>query len=184
MKRADLKDIFSLDNLNPTAVAKGKKKAARSADAFPDPLGPLPTKPVKLPIETSFEEEFKGIKQVADDEEPKPSWMVQTRLKDEDRLMRAVNPDYIAVLVFNHYADATKFFQLVDEPVYGACYLDGYAVARRMGLDLPTTPMLPPNVNILDIWDDLSLPVVPVPDAAADAKAKEKAAKGKRKTKA
>lgn len=175
---------FSLDKGGPSLVrADGGKATLGGAGGFsldakpkvkPSPItAPMPKRNGALPgsplsIEGEESQELKDLQEQFQDDKLSAAEFQLKKAREEARKEVALDATYWCGLVFATTEDANQFLAQLGVPVEGQ-FLDGYAVAERLGFPITRTPLDYPMVNVLDMWEDIALdvpepPPPPFPD--------------------
>lgn len=159
---------------SPAAVSLAKKPSRTGPITAPLPTGPIPGAPLSVEEEATADlqglamefaspllDEAEGRSRTRDVD--KRATFEKKKAREKYRRDIVSETTYFGVLVFACTEDLNVFLDQLGVPLHGQ-YLDGYAVAERLGFTVPRTKLPEPNMSPLTMWEDLALDVEPARD--------------------
>lgn len=148
-KTATPKDItagFTLKTPSQFSLTAPAGKSGPITAPMPKGKGP---KGDKLPVEVDSDKDNADLEAA----------FYEAKRKDAARRALHQSAYYYVNVVFANRDDAQKFVEQLNLPVVAFNCVDGYVVAEKVGLDIPYNYVAEPNVNVLDSWADIALPI-------------------------
>jgi hypothetical protein len=141
-------DFLPADGYDPSEVVgyDDQQDYADLADAVPDPVRPLYGSERTGALSDLLEEELDAVAKGFRDR----------RDREAERYELATNSDYWMCLCFSTQAQRTAFLTGTGWRDLGIRFLDGRALAKRLGIDLPADPEWP-NSRRDSSWDNYAM---------------------------